>query len=521
MNRDSLSVSTLASWNDEAKQLLARPEFADRYSSQGDLPPAPPPPPPIPLCDIARELRHDDRKEAERHEEPDETTSPEILEPDSTVLIVHPSRTLTEPDDSNSKMVVAIAVVWAKTSGISKGVRSIFRLRMRYEEDVEETCTAWLLAPWKYYSTFWCTRLEEDGGTFRHEFPLWPRRLRDVIGGALRSNSIQPAVLRGEHLRIETDVIPVFWSTRRTCVADGELETTVFSGRINYKAGKEPAAPEEVHVDGGDDGNAGGEGVLEAMLEEAMDLPLGEEDGLDVPEAPEVHGPQGDAAPDADVEPGDSSTDPEAWALEVPMGPCWVNLQTRSLESAKNVQDVFANVSSDGENKAKDISLLLIDAEGEARVSFIEWVAVGDMEYRPLRLDRENRFIYNIPGLVPVRRFQADRDTLLCSKVEGRTNKGGPADRVKCPDWALLVKSVFETAVFAGPCHHRCDVCVESGVIRPWAAEGTYRCWKCLMFWHEKCAAGFQAVMKSREPFQRTGNGRFVCAICAFNAESG
>ena len=131
------------------------------------------------------------------------------------------------------------------------------------------------------------------------------------------------------------------------------------------------------------------------------------------------------------------------------------------------MQDAFENVRAEGQPRKKDICLLMIDAEGEARFEFVEWVEEVDLKYREVRLDHRTGFIWNIPGRTPLKTFDERMDTMLCTKVPGSTNMGGVTERVTCLDWALTAKSVFDAAVYNGLCNQACNACEESNIDRP------------------------------------------------------
>jgi hypothetical protein len=140
------------------------------------------------------------------------------------------------------------------------------------------------------------------------------------------------------------------------------------------------------------------------------------------------------------------------------------------------------------------------DACYNHEVLFVKWESVNldPRKARRVRLDRQNRVVYNVPYAVPIEEFPVEATKLIVSDLPVLMLRMAGKLRDQMPEFALTLQGNLKTTSFSGPLHvespeQRCVLCRAAetfeidGVLNP--EDETFQCCQCNLAWHTHCAS--------------------------------
>jgi hypothetical protein len=167
-----------------------------------------------------------------------------------------------------------------------------------------------------------------------------------------------------------------------------------------------------------------------------------------------------------------------------------------------------------------------VDGTYNWEVLFVRWESVlgNPRSARQIRLDDQDRIIYNIPFVVPVSFFRVERTKVIVADLPVVMHKRVARFRSPMPPFALVLHWHASALRSPGPLHGKgrcvlCKLAVELGVACG-AVYGDGRdlfvCHSCLCPWHDICTF-FAASLGSHGDVDVDLTG-FVCPMCSASA---
>lgn len=151
------------------------------------------------------------------------------------------------------------------------------------------------------------------------------------------------------------------------------------------------------------------------------------------------------------------------------------------------------------------------DDELNRQILFVRWesVSADPRLARLVRLDAQDRIIYNVPFAVAVQSFPVARTTVIVADLPAEMVKATARFRQPMPPFAVLLRRVCWRRCFPGPLFadtdlcvdvERCAVCAAALASNPdcmssapGADEPMFACKTCASTWHLPCAAAVAA----------------------------
>ena len=139
-----------------------------------------------------------------------------------------------------------------------------------------------------------------------------------------------------------------------------------------------------------------------------------------------------------------------------------------------------------------------VDGHYNWEILFVKWVSVhgNPRSARQVRLDAQNRVIFNVPFAVPISSFRSERTRVIIANVPVVMLKMTAAFREPMPTFALVLHQ-HEMAKKATWPRHGSEACVLCRLARDLGVQAgsahydrrdMFVCYSCLCSWHDICA---------------------------------